>query len=74
MHLESPSKHAIGATFPGIPGIVIGRTRNIAWGVTNVGADVQDLYILEEQVRAIIIHQIPLPLPLLFLPNSKNQS
>ncbi len=47
-HLESPTLEAVGATLPGVPGVVIGRNRDIAWGVTNVGADVQDLYLLEE--------------------------
>ena len=32
-----------GFTFPGVPGIVIGHNDRIAWGVTNVGPDVQDL-------------------------------
>lgn len=36
----------VGVTFAGTPGVVIGHNRNIAWGFTNVGADVQDLYIL----------------------------
>ncbi len=48
MALEAPGLRAIGATLPGLPGIVIGRNERIAWGVTNVGADVQDLYLLEE--------------------------
>lgn len=34
-----------GAIFPGAPGIVLGHTDKIAWGVTNTGPDVQDLYI-----------------------------
>ncbi|HYO88204.1 MAG TPA: penicillin acylase family protein, partial [Candidatus Limnocylindrales bacterium] len=33
-----------GMTFPSIPGVVSGHNARIAWGVTNVGADVQDLY------------------------------
>ncbi len=33
-----------GVTFPGAPGITIGHNRDIAWGVTNFGPDVQDLY------------------------------
>ena len=37
--------HSIGATFPGLPATVIGHNEEIAWGVTNVGPDVQDLYI-----------------------------
>lgn len=47
-HLEAPNFEAIGATLPGLPGVVIGRNNRIAWGVTNLGADVQDLYILDE--------------------------
>ena len=48
MALEAPGYRALGASLPGVPGIVIGRNERIAWGVTNVGADVQDLYLLEE--------------------------
>jgi len=36
-----------GVTIPGIPGIIIGRTNEIAWGVTNFNPDVQDLYAEE---------------------------
>src|SRR6185295_18332062 len=39
----------IGATLPGLPFVVLGRTPNVAWGFTNTGPDVQDLYI--EQVN-----------------------
>ncbi len=34
-----------GYTFPGVPGVVIGHNDQIAWGVTNTGPDVQDLFI-----------------------------
>ena len=34
-----------GVTFPGAPGIVLGHNEYIAWGATNLGPDVQDLYI-----------------------------
>jgi penicillin amidase len=37
--------NVIGVTFPGAPGIVIGHNDKVAWGVTNTGPDVQDLYI-----------------------------
>jgi len=43
-HLSSPSTRSSGVTFPGVPGIVLGHNENIAWGATNVGPDVQDLY------------------------------
>lgn len=35
----------IGVSFPGVPGLVIGHNAHIAWGVTNLGPDVQDLYV-----------------------------
>jgi penicillin amidase len=44
-HLHAPGLDAIGATLPGVPGIIIGRNERIAWGTTNTGPDVQDLYL-----------------------------
>jgi penicillin amidase len=43
-HLSAGDYDAIGASFPGTPGIILGRNRSIAWGATNVAADVEDLY------------------------------
>ena len=37
-----------GAGFPGVPGLVLGHNDRIAWGLTNVGPDVQDVF--EERV------------------------
>ncbi|MEW2526184.1 penicillin acylase family protein [Streptomyces sp. NPDC047071] len=34
-----------GYTFSGMPGVVIGHNQDIAWGMTNLGADVTDLYL-----------------------------
>ena len=45
MHLQSPEQNVSGVIFAGIPGIILGHNDKIAWGVTNVGPDVQDLYI-----------------------------
>src|SRR5882757_3196662 len=39
-----------GYTFSGMPGVVIGHNQDIAWGMTNMGADVTDLYL--EKVTA----------------------
>jgi penicillin amidase len=44
VQLSVPGWNAEGFTLPGIPGIVIGHNDRIAWGVTNDGADVQDLF------------------------------
>ena len=43
-HLSTPDMRVSGVTFPGVPGIVLGHNGDIAWGATNVGPDVQDLY------------------------------
>ena len=34
-----------GFTFSGLPGVVIGHNRDIAWGMTNLDPDVSDLYL-----------------------------
>ncbi|MET9406990.1 penicillin acylase family protein [Streptomyces sp. NPDC002935] len=34
-----------GYTFAGMPGVVIGHNKDIAWGMTNSGVDVTDLYL-----------------------------
>lgn len=39
------SYDVVGFSFAGTPGVVIGHNERIAWGFTNVGPDVQDLYI-----------------------------
>ncbi|HPI74908.1 MAG TPA: penicillin acylase family protein, partial [bacterium] len=46
LHLTSPGFQAVGASFPGLPGIVVGRNRNIAWGVTHGMIDDFDFYQL----------------------------
>lgn len=45
MDLSSERFHVAGATFAGAPGVIIGHNARIAWGVTNAGPDVQDLYL-----------------------------
>ncbi len=44
-HIVVPGKFdAYGVTIPGLPGIIIGFTRDVAWSFTNTGADVIDFY------------------------------
>ncbi|MEO6982295.1 MAG: penicillin acylase family protein, partial [Edaphobacter sp.] len=37
--------HVTGLSLPGVPFIIVGHNEHLAWGFTNLGADVQDLYI-----------------------------
>ena len=45
MHLQSPEQNVSGVIFAGVPGIILGHNEDVAWGVTNVNPQVQDLYI-----------------------------
>ncbi len=43
--MRCPDMHIAGATIPGVPGVMCGRSDKIAWGVVALKADVQDLYL-----------------------------
>ena len=44
-HLSWPGVDVVGATLPGMPGVVLGHNGRVAWGFTNTGPDVQDLFV-----------------------------
>ena len=48
VHITAPGLNVEGVTLPGVPCVIIGHNENIAWGVTNLGFDVQDFY--EEKI------------------------
>ncbi|MBV8456945.1 MAG: penicillin acylase family protein [Acetobacteraceae bacterium] len=43
--IDTPEETLVGATAPGVPGLVLGRNSHIAWTFTTTGADVQDVFI-----------------------------
>ena len=43
--LEAPGLSVTGATLPGVPAVIIGRNARIAWGLTSLEPDVQDLFL-----------------------------
>jgi penicillin G amidase len=45
IHLEAPGLDVSGVSLPGLPLVIIGHNQSIAWGMTNTGPDVQDLFI-----------------------------
>lgn len=44
VQLVSNDMNVYGVSIPGAPGVIIGFNKDVAWGVTNVGADVLDWY------------------------------
>lgn len=44
VQLSAPGVNVYGSTMPGTPNVIIGFNNDVAWGVTNVGADVVDWY------------------------------
>ena len=51
VHLKAPGLDVSGAALPGVPGVISGHNRQIAWGVTNLQGDVMDLYIEQMDER-----------------------
>ena len=51
VHLRAPGLNVAGLELPGVPGVIIGHNERIAWGITNLGFDVQDLYIERMDLR-----------------------
>jgi penicillin G amidase len=44
-HLHCANYDVVGVTLPGTPFVIVGHNQRIAWGFTNVGPTVEDVYI-----------------------------
>ena len=44
-HLVGGRFNVTGFTSPGVPGVIIGHNERVAWGITNAGPDIQDIYV-----------------------------
>lgn len=47
VHLHGAGHDAVGACYPAMPGILIGRNRHVSWGVTNNICSLRDLFVEE---------------------------
>jgi penicillin G amidase len=45
MELRCEGRFVRGATLPGMPGVYMGQANDVCWTITNVMADVQDLFV-----------------------------
>jgi penicillin amidase len=44
-HLTAGDYDVVGVTLPGVPYVIVGHNHNVAWGFTNLGPNVEDLYV-----------------------------
>jgi len=44
-HLTAGDFDVVGVTLPGMPYVIVGHNLRIAWGFTNLGPNVEDLYV-----------------------------
>ena len=42
---DGTTKNLVGVTLPGAPLVLLGRNDRLAWGFTNTGSDVQDIFV-----------------------------
>jgi len=56
--LHGPDIDVAGFSFAGVPGVVVGHNESIAWGVTNVNPDVQDLYIERVNPENVLQYEV----------------
>jgi acyl-homoserine lactone acylase PvdQ len=47
VHLKAPGWNVIGATSPWLPGVAIGHNERVAWGMTPIDVDTQDIAVGE---------------------------
>ena len=47
IQLQTPDMNVYGASLPGAPGVIIGFTDSVSWGLTNNYRDVKDYYLIK---------------------------
>jgi penicillin amidase len=58
VHLQAPGLDVAGVSLPGAPGVIVGHNQRIAWGITNLHFDAQDLYVekIDERTGRYLFH------------------
>src|SRR6266850_4746110 len=57
VHLNAPGWNVVGATAPWGPGVAVGHNEHIAWGMTGIDADTQDVYRDEADASRVVIKE-----------------
>src|SRR5204863_4634744 len=45
MSIDAPGLSVVGVDVPGVPGVIIGKTGRLAWGLTSGVADTDDIFV-----------------------------
>lgn len=53
VQLNAPGLNVYGVSIPGIPSVIVGFNEDVAWGVTNSGANVLDVYEITFRDRSL---------------------
>ena len=56
-HVRCPEWEVAGASVPGAPAVAVGHNDDVAWGVTNSGADVVDLFLEDEGAAIDVVEE-----------------
>ncbi len=56
-HVRCPEWEVAGASVPGAPAVAVGHNEDVAWGVTNSGADVVDLFLEDEGAAIDVVEE-----------------
>jgi penicillin amidase len=51
VQIQAPGVDVAGVALPGLPGVIAGHNDRIAWGITNLGFDVEDIYSEKMDLR-----------------------
>jgi penicillin amidase len=52
VHLKAPGWNVIGATSPWLPGVAVGHNERVAWGMTPIDVDTQDIFVEDGGIQA----------------------
>jgi penicillin amidase len=56
VHLKAPGWNVIGLTSPWLPGVAAGHNERVAWSMTPLGVDTQDLYAESMKGPKTVVH------------------
>lgn len=57
-HLNTPGINVAGASAPGVPGVIVGHTDSVAWGIAILPIDFVDLFVVRVDLENPICYTV----------------